>query len=518
MEMFHNEPPVGVAPEVVMEVRGLSKAFNGIYALNDVSLEIIAGEIHSIVGGNGSGKSTLIKSLAGVQPADEGLVIIGNDTYYLRQFTTRLARKCGVHVVHQHRTTFGSMTVAENLSIGRGFETGLTGAIHWRKTKTRAAELIERFGIRATPDTLVSELGPASETMLEIARALQDQDHAHHGVLLLDEPTAALPEHEVDLLLHALRGYAEQGQAIVFISHRLDEVIRLSERVTVIRDGRVTGRIPRGRLSRDAIVEAMTGHLSVSERVDTVRHPNAQIVLSATSLSGGSVSSANLALREGEIVGVAGMAGSGRSTLLRLLFGAQGSTAGLVTVDGRVLDTRDPARTIAAGVAMVPEDRANDAAFAGMSVVENFSIAHLKRFTRLGRVSTTRELSATQAAIARFLVKAASPLMPIRTLSGGNQQKIMIARWLVENPRVLLLDEPTQGVDVAARAELWEIIQDAADAGVTILLVSSDLEELTRLSTRILVMTEGRIVAELQGPGLSTDDVNSALHALNVAA
>jgi ribose transport system ATP-binding protein len=513
-----DESMPGAARPVAMEVRGLSKSFNGIYALNDVSLEIRSGEIQSIVGGNGSGKSTLIKSLAGVQAADEGTLIVGDETFDLRQFTAGLARRSGVHVVHQHRTTFGPMTVAENLSIGRGFETGRAGGIRWRKTKDRAAELIERFGIRATPDTLVSELGPASETMLEIARALQDQDGSHDGVLLLDEPTAALPAHEVDLLLDALRGYAAQGQAVVFISHRLDEVMSISERVTVIRDGRVTGHLLREGLSRDAIVEAMVGHLAVSERVDVAPPADAPIVLAATGLSGGSVSSADLMLREGEIVGIAGLAGSGRSTLLRLLFGAQASTAGRVTIDGRTLNTSDPARTISAGVAMVPEDRANDGVFADLSVVDNFSIAHLGRFTRLGRVSASMERSATQAAITRFLVKAASPLMPIRALSGGNQQKIVIARWLVENPRVLLLDEPTQGVDVGARAELWQIIQTSAAEGLSVLLVSSDVEELTHLSTRILVMREGAIIAELQGPGLTEDDVNAALHALDVAA
>jgi ribose transport system ATP-binding protein len=506
------------ARPVAMEVVGLSKSFNGIYALIDIALTIQSGEIHSIVGGNGSGKSTLIKTLAGVQPADEGQLIVGEESYDLRRFTGALARKSGVHVVHQHRTTFASMTVAENLSIGRGFETSAVGSIRWRRTRTRAAELIDRFGIRATPDTLVSDLGPASETMLEIARALQDQDGSHGGVLLLDEPTAALPAHEVNLLLDALRGFSAQGQAVVFVSHRLDEVLRISDRVTVIRDGRIAGNLARPDLTRDAIVTAMVGRLPVSERFDVDPSASAPVVLTATELSGGSVSSVNLTLREGEIVGVAGLAGSGRSTLLRLIFGAQASVSGEVLVDGSRLDRSDPALTIAAGVAMVPEDRARDAAFADMSVVENLSMAHLGRFTRFGRVSARSERWATQQAIGRFLVKAATPLMPIRALSGGNQQKIMIARWLIENPRVLLLDEPTQGVDVGARAELWEIIQIAAGEGMTVLLVSSEVEELAHLSTRILFMREGSIVAELHGPGLSADEVNSALHALNVAA
>ncbi len=510
--------PADADPPVVMAVTSVSKSFNGIYALQDVSVDLRAGEIHAIMGGNGSGKSTLIKALAGVQPADEGTLEVEGQSYDLRQFTPALARRSGVHVVHQHRTTFGPMTVAENLSIGRGFETARWGQISWRRTKRRADELIERFGIRATPDTLVSDLGPADETMLEIARALQDQDARSEGVLLLDEPTAALPAHEVEVLLTALRGYASRGQAVVFISHRLDEVVDVSDRITVLRDGSVTGRLHGTEIRRDAIVEAMVGRIAASVRTESTPTTSGPVVLEAAGLAGGSLQGADLVVRAGEVVGIAGLAGSGRSTLLRLLFGAQRRSAGTVTLDGAVLDTSDPARTIAAGLALVPEDRAKDAAFGDMTLVENFSIAHLGRFTRFGRVSRSRERAGAQAAITRFLVKAASPVMPLRALSGGNQQKVMIARWLVESPRVLLLDEPTQGVDVGARAELWQIIQEAAADGLAVVLVSSDLEELTHLSTRILVMRDGAIVAELVGPGLTNDDVNGALHSLDVAA
>lgn len=504
--------------QIVVRVEGVSRAFNNTQALDGVDLEVKRGEIHGLMGGNGSGKSTLMKILAGVYAADEGTLEIRGGSYDLRQFSPTDSRRCGLHMVHQHRTTFTTMTVAENLAIGRGFPTGAAGRIRWRANRKRAAELIERFGIHARPDDLVGELRPAAQTMVEIARALQDQEGASDGVLALDEPTAALPPHEVEVLLDALRHYAAEGQAVLFVSHRLDEVMDLCHRVTVLRDGRKVGTASLDNLSRDGLVEMMIGRLVDAPPPAVARRDDRVPVVEATDLTGGAVRDISCVVRAGEIVGVAGLAGSGRSTLLRLLFGAQRLESGSIAIDGKPVVVKSPVDAVKAGVALVPEDRAKDAAFADLPVIDNFTLVDTPRFTRFGRVRRSVERTAAAAAVARFTVKTSSTSASMRELSGGNQQKVSIGRWLTRAPRLLLLDEPTQGVDVGARADLWALIAEAAQGGAAVLVVSSDLEELTHLSQRILVLRSGRLVGELEGQAVEPGQVNRALHALEVAA
>jgi len=514
-----SEPAASPAGDVVLRVSDVTKSFPGTRALDGVSIEARAGETLALMGGNGSGKSTMMKILAGAYAADSGTLDVGGRQYDLRHFSPSQAQRCGLHMVHQHRTTFNELTVLENLSIGHGFQT--TGTrIRWGAARRRAQELIDRFGIQARPDDMVGDLRPAAQTMLEIARALQDQEGASDGVLALDEPTAALPPHEVEVLLDALKRYVAAGQAVLFVSHRLDEVMEISDRVTVLRDGRLVGTRAAAELTRDGLVEMMVGRTVVPpapSAAATVRDERAP-VLRASGLVGGAVRGVDCEVRAGEIVGVAGLAGSGRSTLLRLLFGAQQPEAGTVEVGGRALAARAPADAIAAGVALVPEDRGRDAVFPDLPIVDNFTLPSTARYTRFGWVRRAAERAATAVAIREFFVRAASPTVEIASLSGGNQQKVSIARWLTRRPRLLLLDEPTQGVDVGARAELWELIGKAAREGAAILLVSSDLEELTHLSQRIVVMRGGRIVGALDAESISSERVNHMLHELQVAA
>ena len=502
-----------------LEVQGVSKTYPGTVALNRVSLDIRAGEIHSIVGGNGSGKSTLVKILGGVLPADEGRLVIGGDEYDLADFSPSKARRAGVHVVHQHRAIFDTMTVTENLAIGHGFQTLGGIQIDWKSARRRAIELIERFDLRARPGDLVGDLGPASQTMLEIARALQDQDDASDGVILLDEPTAALPSQEVGLLLDAIRGYQAAGQSIVFISHRLDEVLAISDRVSALRDGIMVGTLDKSELSRESIVRAMVGELvELRSHASTAVATDASSVLDVKALSGGRVNGIDLTVRAGEIVGIAGLAGSGRSTLLRLLFGAQQIESGTITINGVPFAPKDPAAAVRRGVAFVPEDRQHDAVFADMAVTENYTIAQVAKFTRGGRVDQRKERRSAIDAIRSFAIKASSPTSLLSSLSGGNQQKVVLARWMLERPVVLLLDEPTQGVDVRARAEIWQIVADAAADGAAVLVVSSDVEELVHLSSRIIVVRDGQKVSELSSAGITVSEVNTAMHATEEAA
>jgi ribose transport system ATP-binding protein len=495
-----------------LRVREVRKDFPGTRALDGVSLDVLPGEVHALIGGNGCGKSTLVKILAGVQPADEGSVEVGGAVHDLRHFSSALARRHGLHFVHQQASVFPDMSVAENLAIGRGFETGPLGQVRWGRVRRRVADVLERFEIDARPDDELERLRPATRTMIAIARALQDQEGAHDGVLALDEPTASLPPDEVATVLEALRRYAGRGQAIVFISHRLDEVLGVADRITVLRDGRHVASLARSELDHDRLVELIVGH--AVEGAPHVPRParDEAPVLAVEGLGGGAVRGADLALRAGEIVGLAGLNGSGRSSLLRLLFGEQRATAGTLRVDGEPVAFERPQEAIDAGFAYVPEDRAVSALFPELSVAENLSGGFAGDYAPHGRLHHRLERADALVAMERFLIRATSPEVAVSTLSGGNQQKVVLARWLRRRPRVLLLDEPSHGVDVGARAEIATLIRQAAAEGTAVLAVSSDFEELSDLCDRVLLMREGRIADEVSGDRLAVDHINHLLH------
>ena len=496
----------------VLEVEHVSKAFGATQALDDVSLDLKKGSVHALLGGNGSGKSTLIKLLAGVEPADAGQLAIRDERHDLHSMTPALAREAGLHFVHQQRSTFAQLTVAENLAIGHGFETGAGGRIEWRRARRRAGEVLERFQIEARPDQELGELGPATQTMVAIARALQDQDSDGEGVLLLDEPTASLPAPEVKLLLDALRRYADAGQAIVYVTHRLEEVFAVADRATLLRDGRVVGDVEPSQLDHEGLVELMMGR--TVEQIERLRgRPEGRTILSARGLSAGSLSELDLDVCEGEIVGIGGLIGSGRSTLLKALFGVRPLRAGEVRLDGEPRTIAAPPDAMAAGFAYVPEDRQADAAFPELSVGENLSLTVVSEYWQRGVISRRRERRDTRELLGSFLITAESDEAPLRSLSGGNQQKVVLARWLRRQPRILLLDEPTQGVDVGARAEIYELIHGAVADGAAALVSSSDFEELARICDRVVVLRKGRAVAELSGEQLDAEEIARAANA-----
>jgi len=490
----------------VLEVKGVRKAFGATQALDDVSFELHRGSIHALLGGNGSGKSTLIKLIAGVEPADAGRLTLRGSGEDLRGMTPARAREAGLHFVHQQRTTFPELTVTENLAIGRGFDTGAGGRIEWRRAQRRAAEVLERFRIDADPRQPLAELGPAKQTMVAIARALQDQADASEGVLLLDEPTASLPAPEVKLLLDALRGYADAGQAIVYVTHRLEEVFAIADRATLLRDGRVVATVEPRSLDHEQLVELMMGR--TVEQIERLRgRPEGRTILEARAIGAGPVTNLDLGIRAGEIVGLGGLIGSGRSTVLKALFGAVPLESGEVRVDGELRPVHSPPAAMAAGLAYVPEDRQKDAAFPELSVGENLSLTVVPDYWHRGVLNRRRERRDALGLFDSFLITAASEEAPLRSLSGGNQQKVVLARWLRRAPRILLLDEPTQGVDVGARAEIYELVHRAVAAGAAALVASSDFEELARLCDRVIVLRKGAAVAELTGEGLDADRI-----------
>jgi ribose transport system ATP-binding protein len=496
---------------VALAVSRVSKRFGPTVALDDVAFELARGSIHALLGGNGSGKSTLIKVLAGVESADRGRLDTRGHAFDLRTMTPAQSRAAGLRFVHQQRSTFPELTIAENFALGRGFEKTASGRIRWRQTRRHAAQVLERFGIDAHPDTEVGDLAPAIEKMVAIARALQDQDGAHDGVLLLDEPTAALPDAEVTILADALRRYAARGQTILYVTHRLEEVFAVADSATLLRDGQLVATVSPRELTHDDLVELIMGR-PVEEVARLRGRRRGTAILEVRDLAAGPLEPLTLSLRAGEVVGVSGLIGSGRSSLLKALFGALERRSGEVRLDGARVDLPTPHAAMAAGFAYVPEDRAGDAAFAELSVKENLSIASLDAYSRLGRLRMRREDRDAHELLGRFRIRAESVEAPLSSLSGGNQQKAILARCLRRDPRVLLLDEPTQGVDVGAREEIYELVRDAVANGAAALLASSDSEELATVCDRVVVLCKGRLVGELAGDELASEELQRLAH------
>ena len=501
-----------VEGETFFRIAGLSKSFGTTQALEQVDFDVRKGEVLALLGGNGSGKSTLIKILAGVESADGGRLEMNGFEQDLRHMSSSIARERGLHFVHQEASIFPDLSVTENLAIGHGFDSGLGGRIQWQKARRRAAVVLERFRIDAHPDQLLSELGSAKQTMVAIARALQDQDVDSRDILVLDEPTASLPAPEVDQLLTALRSYADRGQSIIYVTHRLEEVFRVADRVTMLRDGQVVGTVSPSEIDHDGLVELMMGR--TVKQIERLRGTvEGGEILKVRDLSTGPLRGVNFTLCDGEVVGVAGLIGSGRSTLLRALFGVVPIQEGEVVLGGAPLSLSSPCDAMDAGFAYVPEDRRKDAAFAQLSVGENLSITVASEYWTRGWTNSRRQRRDATALLAAFMIQAESEEAPLGSLSGGNQQKVILARWLRRNPLVLLLDEPTQGVDVGARAEIYEFIHNAVSNNATALVASSDFEELARICDRVLVLRKGELIAELSGDQLDADTIGIAANA-----
>ena len=407
--------------------------------------------------------------------------------------------------VHQNPGVFNELTVAENIAIGHGFPT-TAGRIRWGDLRRRTSELIERFDIRATPDSPLIALNPADRTMVAVARALQDVGSGldSGGILVLDEPTSALPATDIEVLLTALRRCAAAGQTILYVSHRIDEVLALADRVTVLRDGRRIATRPARDLTEAALVELIAGRTVATDSRASAVADGTDVVLELHDLHAGRLHGIDLTVRRGEVLGIAGLLGSGRSTLLRTIFGAVPVRSGSIVLNGQMARFTRPGKAIAAGVAYVPEDRGREAVFASQSVRENISAGGVSAYWNWLRLQHGRERRDAVAAMKSFLVRAASDRAPLATLSGGNQQKVVLARWLRRQPRVLLLDEPTQGVDVGARQEIYELIQRSADAGAAVVVASNDFEELVRVCGRVVVLRDGRLVGQQVAPHLDS--------------
>jgi ribose transport system ATP-binding protein len=518
--MVTGAPEEGQTHSTVLCARRISKTFAGTKALEDVDLELKAGEIHGLCGENGSGKSTLVKILAGVYQGDDGTIeSAGGANSQASKMTPAEARKLGIRVVHQDFPIFGTMTVAENLFLGRSFpRRAAVGPIDRKAVRRHAEWVLDRFKVPAHPGQQCQELNPAVKAMLAIARALQDCEDASDGIAILDEPTAALTRAEVETLLAAIRGYALDGQAILLVTHRLDEILGTCDRVTVLRDGRLVAVRERHETDRRDLIEMIVGRALSADEPAQESAPmgdgaNDGPALEMRGVGTPRLHDINLSVAKGEVVGIAGLVGSGRTEILEAVFGHRPYEVGEVAVSGALLAGGGPPEAMAHGVGMIPEDRGQDAAFALMSVRENLSVSVLGRFWSGGRMRGRAEYAEARELIRKYDISPPDPDAVMSNLSGGNQQKVVLARWLRRKPTLLLLDEPTQGVDVGARAQIHGVIRAAAKDGAGVLLVSSDIEELVELSDRVVVLIDGRISTELHGGRIDRDQLTYLVHA-----
>jgi ribose transport system ATP-binding protein len=449
-----------------------------------------------LVGGNGSGKSTLIKIMAGVFAADAGEMTSVAGSYDLTHYSAADSVDVGLRFVHQDLGIFPVLTVAENLGLGGRFDTDRFHRIRSRASQQRAREALARFDLDLDPKTRAASLSTPQKALLAIARALQDIDDDHRAVLFLDEPTAALPAGEADVLLQALRQLADRGHCVVLVSHRLDEVRAIADRVTAIRDGHNVGTLAATDMTESRLVELILGNRLVRTVAAKQRELGSEPVLEVVNVSGGPIKDVSFAIRPGEVVGLAGLLGSGRTELLELIYGARKRTAGHLTMRDQSVRGGSTKRMASLGMAFVPEDRNTGGVLSGESVAANMTAGHTHRYFTRGLIQRRRMAAEVGRDIKRYAVKTGSSRAPIESLSGGNQQKVVLGRWLRTDPAVLLLDEPTQGIDVGARETILSLVVAASEAGTAVILASSEFEELTRLCHRILILSQGRIVGE----------------------
>ncbi|WP_181778986.1 sugar ABC transporter ATP-binding protein [Pseudonocardia pini] len=505
------DPPGPLRPgaDVAVRLRNVTKLYPGTVALDDVSMSVRRGTIHALLGGNGSGKSTAVKVLAGVVSAEPGGVVeLGETVVDAAAVTPRVARAAGLRFVHQDLGVFAELSVADNLSIGHGYATTGIRCIDHRAVHSRAERLIAKYHIDGAPDTPLHRLSPSARALVAIARALeQDEDPespSADGILVLDEPTAALPTDEANRLYTSLSRLVAGGTTAILISHRLDEVLEHTDTVTVLRDGRHVSTASTRGLTKTALAEQIAGRTVRSP--DRVARTAAEVPrLRLSDVGGAKLRGVSLTVDAGEIVGIAGLVGSGRSSLLRTVFGVEDRSTGRILLDGEEVDTRSgPAAMMRDGVAFLPEDRATMANFADLTIRENLLAASVRRYWSGGRMRTSRERRDARALVTRFGIKAPDVDLPMSSLSGGNQQKVLLARWLSRDPRLLLLDEPSQGVDVGARADIYRMIREAAALGAAVLVTASEFDELATFCDRVLILRSGSVVSETTEPDVQT--------------
>lgn len=493
------------AEDLALDVRSVSKRFGGVHALVDVDLKLRRGEILGLVGENGSGKSTLVKVLSGYHAPERGAAgeVFGRPL----SFPVNNPGELGIAVIHQDLALVDEMTVVENLGVSSGYAASGLRPVRWRRERSRSVELLERFGVEVDPGARVGDLAPAERASVAIVRATRElSSHAHQHILILDEPTSYLTGAEAERVMRVMRTVAESGSSVIFISHHLHEVVEVADRVVVLRDGHVVADMDAATTTEARIIAHMLGRELgdfYPARLDPAG--TSDLAMVAEGMTGEIVEDLSFELRHGEILGITGLAGMGQQELPYLLTGVQTPAGGVARRgDGRVLG-RSPAATLRAGVVMVPGNRQRDGVWLDATAAENISLPVLREYYRRGWLNGREESTKAKGLMQMFRVQPPIADQKVANFSGGNQQKIVLAKWLQGEPDVLLLDEPTQGVDAGARKEILEIVRAATEAGAGVAIFSSDLEQLANVCTRVLVLWRGRASAELVGDEINED-------------
>jgi ribose transport system ATP-binding protein len=480
-------------PDPLVEMRGISKDFPGVHALMDCHFELYPGEVHALVGENGAGKSTLMKILAGVYRADAGQIYVKGSPVNVT--STWTAQRLGISMVHQELNLAPHLTVAQNIFLGREPRRRLPFVLDDRTLNDKAAELFDVLHLRLDPRQRVSGLAVAQQQMVEIAKALSFKS----DVLIMDEPTAALTGIEIDELFRIIRQLRDRGVGIVHISHRLEELKQISDRVTVMRDGRYVSTQATADASIDQIISMMVGRTIFETTPELPEKPSTEVVLEVRNLNRGLViRDVSFRLYRGEILGIAGLVGAGRTEVARAVFGADRVDSGEIFVDGKKVRINSPTDAVAHGIGYLSEDRKRYGLALGLNVETNLILAALRQFVGpLGWVRSGLARVAAGLQVKNLAIKTPSLKQTVRNLSGGTQQKVVVGKWLIADTQVLIFDEPTRGIDVGAKSEIYRLLNDLAHEGKAIVMISSELPEILRMSHRIIVMCEGRITGEL---------------------
>jgi ribose transport system ATP-binding protein len=497
---------------LALSVRNLSKSFGGARALAGIDLDVAPGEVRGLLGTNGSGKSTFVKVLAGFHTPDTGTLELHGHSVRL-PLNAGEFRKLGLAFVHQNLGLVPSLTVLENLRVGE-LTRARRGVISWGRERRKATATFERFGIDIDPLARVADLSQVDKALLAVVRAFEElrpggKMPGTPGLLLLDEPTPFLPKSGVDKLFGLVRQIVEDGASVIFISHDIDECLEITDSITVLRDGKLAGSLVTQNSNRDQIVEMIVGHRVERTVAPPAPRGSAPIRAQVAGVAGPGLQPTSVDVREGEILGLTGLIGSGYEQMVYLLFGARAGAEGTLLLGGETIDLRrmNPARAIRLGMALLPADRQGASGVDAMTVTENMLLPDLSRFFRNGLLDRAGLAAKAAALSTAYEVKPNNPSLRLGALSGGNAQKVLLAKWLNRKPVLLMLDEPTQGVDIGTRAQVFKAIHAAAEDGAAVICASSDLEQLAELCNRVLVFGRGRVIAEVTGDGLTKDNL-----------
>jgi rhamnose transport system ATP-binding protein len=479
-----------VSGEYILELKNITKRFSGVEVLHQVPYQLRPGEVHALLGENGAGKSTLIKVITGIHQPEEGEIFLNGERVQFAD--TRESRQAGIAAIYQELSLFPDLDVAENIFVGRQ-PTAAGGRIDWRRLYKEAGELLTSLGVQLDLKQKARSLSIAQQQMVEIARAFSINAH----ILIMDEPTSSLTLNEVADLFRLVRRLREQGTAIIFISHRLEELFEIADRVTVLRDGSYIGTRNMEEVTRDELIRMMVGR-TITNLFPKQDVQAGDVVLRVENLTReGVFEDVSFELHAGEILGMAGLIGAGRTDVARAIFGVEPPTSGKIEINGQAIEIRSPQQAIELGLAYVPEDRQAHGLVPPMNIIANLSLPTLDEYVRRGWLQAKAEQTAAYEMAQKMELRANNIWQKVRELSGGNQQKVVLGKWLATKPHILILDEPTRGIDVGTKAAVHELMSDLAAEGIAILMISSELPEVVGMSDRVLVMREGHMTATL---------------------